>query len=292
MGYPEGIGVVDLMIGFPDTREGMIVERHRGKLKDSDSQAMTKHPAEYMFKDVPAPVAPDEDPVAVTLAEMDMYGVEIGLVSLGQGEVAERALRDYPHRFAASVHADPNDIGGSVRAIRAAHEEWGIKAVTSFPAGAQIAIGDRRHYPIYQTCVDLDVPIILNTGIAGPRFPSAHLQDPVQLDLVCYEFPGLKVVMCHGAEPWEAVAVKLMLKYPGLHYMPSAFVPKYYPKAIIDFANTRGADKVLYAGYYPMGLTLERIFRELPDVPFRDDVWPKFLRENAIRVFRLGGSNG
>jgi hypothetical protein len=36
-----------------------------------------------------------------------------------------------------------------------------------------------------------------------------------------------------------------------------------------------------------MGLSLDRIFSELPDVPFRDEVWPKFLRENAIRVFKL-----
>ena len=43
----------------------------------------------------------------------------------------------------------------------------------------------------------------------------------------------------------------------------------------------------MYAGYYPMGLTLERIFNELPDVPFRDHVWPKFLRENALRLFEL-----
>jgi hypothetical protein len=35
------------------------------------------------------------------------------------------------------------------------------------------------------------------------------------------------------------------------------------------------------------GLTLERQFRDMPDVPFNDGVWPKFLRENAIRVFKL-----
>ena len=52
-------------------------------------------------------------------------------------------------------------------------------------------------------------------------------------------------------------------------------------------ASSIGADKVMYAGYYPMGLSLDRIFKELPDVPFRDHVWPKFLRENAIRVFKL-----
>jgi predicted TIM-barrel fold metal-dependent hydrolase len=39
-----------------------------------------------------------------------------------------------------------------------------------------------------------------------------------------------------------------------------------------------------------MGLSLERIFRELDSAPFRDHVWPKFLRENALRVFRLGDS--
>ena len=35
------------------------------------------------------------------------------------------------------------------------------------------------------------------------------------------------------------------------------------------------------------GLSLERIFRELPAVPLRDEVWPQFLRDNAVRVFKL-----
>ena len=81
--------------------------------------------------------------------------------------------------------------------------------------------------------------------------------------------------------------MKLMLKWPGLHYMTSAFAPKHYPKAIIDYANTRGADKIMFCGYFPAGLTLERQFEDMPKVPFRDHVWPKFLRENALRVFKI-----
>jgi uncharacterized protein len=46
----------------------------------------------------------------------------------------------------------------------------------------------------------------------------------------------------------------------------------------------------MYAGYYPMGLSLERIMSELPSVPFRDHVWPKFLYENAARILGLGGA--
>jgi hypothetical protein len=41
----------------------------------------------------------------------------------------------------------------------------------------------------------------------------------------------------------------------------------------------------MYAGYFPMGLSLERIFAELPNVPFKEEVWPKFLRDNALEVF-------
>jgi predicted TIM-barrel fold metal-dependent hydrolase len=245
-------------------------------------------PAEYMFKDVPNRLEDEEDPLEVTLAAMDKNGVEIGLIGLGNAASAG-ALQQYPERFVASLEVDPNDIGGAVRRIREAHAEHGIVAVTTFPAGCnpQVPVSDRRYYAVYQTCVDLDIPIVVNAGIAGPRVPSA-CQDVMHFDQVCYDFPDLRIVMRHGAEPWEDLAVKLMLKWPGLFYMTSAFAPKYYPKAIVDYANSRGAEKIMYAGYYPMGLSLDRIFNEMPNVPFRDHVWPLFLRENALRVFKLG----
>jgi len=283
---PTDIGVVDLMIGFP------VIDRQRNydflkpQLRDQASAKM-EFPVEYMFKGVPSGFSEDDDPVEVTLGEMDKYGVAIGLVG-AHGETARRALQEHPDRFRASLEVDPNEITKAVRRIREAHDEHGIVAVTTFPAGCypQVPVSDRRYYPIYQTCIDLDIPIISNAGIAGPRVPSA-CQDVMHFDQVCYDFPELRIVMRHGAEPWEDLAVKLMLKWPGLYYMTSAFAPKYYPKAIVDYANTRGADKVMYAGYFPMGLSLERIFSELANVPLRDEVWPKFLRENAVQVFKL-----
>ena len=83
------------------------------------------------------------------------------------------------------------------------------------------------------------------------------------LDEVCWFFPELKIVVRHGAEPWTELMVKLMLKWPNLYYSTSAFAPKHYPEDIINYANTRGADKIIYAGYYSAGLSLDRIFDEL-----------------------------
>jgi uncharacterized protein len=286
MARPKNIGVIDLMIGFPSRNARANYDYLRAQTKDAESSEM-EFLAEYMFKEVPNSLDDDDDAIETTLAAMDRNGVDIGLISMGSSQ-AQRALKDHPERFRASLEVDPNDITGTVRSIREAHLEYGIVAVSSFPAGCnpQVPVSDRRYYPIFQTCVDLDIPIILNAGIAGPRLPSA-CQDVMHFDEVCYDFPELRIVMRHGAEPWQELAVKLMLKWPGLYYMPSAFAPKYYPQAIIDYANTRGTDKIMYAGYYPMGLSLDRIFEEMDDVPFRDHVWEPFLRTNALRVFNL-----
>jgi len=286
MPFPTDVGIVDLMIGFPSAHAARRYDFLKPLLRDEGSTRMA-FPAEYLFKEVPNQLDEGKDPVEVTLAEMDKAGVAIGMVGLG-GEVTARALAEHPDRFRASLEVDPNDITTAVRSIRRAHEEHGIVAVTTFPAGCnpQVPVSDRRYYPIYQTCVDLDIPIVSNAGIAGPRVPSS-CQDVMHFDQVCYDFPELRIVMRHGAEPWEELAVKLMLKWPGLYYMTSAFAPKYYPEAVIRYANSRGADKIMYAGYYPMGLSLERIRRELPGVGFTDHVWPRFLRDNAVRVFKL-----
>lgn len=69
------------------------------------------------------------------------------------------------------------------------------------------------------------------------------------------------------------------------------FMFTYWPmtgqEAIIKFTNTRGADKIIYGGYFPAGLELTRILSEMEQVPSKDEVWPKFLRDNAAKVLGL-----
>jgi predicted TIM-barrel fold metal-dependent hydrolase len=258
--------------------------------RDKQSLEQFEFPVEYMFKDVPK-TGQQGDYIKYTLEKMDQHGIERALIGASlENETSCLALRHHPDRFLASSHADPNQgMEGVARLVRE-HEEFGTVAVGAFPCGyvPQVPINDKAFYPIYAKCVELDIPIFCCAGVPGPRIPMAP-QKVELVDEVCWFFPELKFVFRHGCEPWTDLAVKLMLKWPNLYYSTSAFAPKHYPRAIVDYANTRGADKILYAGYFPMGLSLERIFRELPEVPFRDHVWPKFLRENALRVFDLDG---
>jgi uncharacterized protein len=288
MAGPVGLPVIDTMVGFP--HEGAAqYDFIRKQTKDRESKEAFEFPVEYMFKDVPQGLSTD-DPVSLVLRQMDRFGIEKAMIGVGE-DSAQRALKTFPDRFVASgAVADPNDVMGSVNAIRREHEEFGIRATSVFPAGTfpQVPIDDPKMYPIYATCVELGIPIFVCAGIPGPRIPFAP-QEVSRIDIVMFDFPDLVFVTRHGCEPWEDLAVKLMLKWPNLYYSTSAFAPKYYPKAIIDYANSRGADKVLYAGYFPMGLSLERIFSELPKVPLKDEVWPKFLYGNAARILGLEG---
>jgi predicted TIM-barrel fold metal-dependent hydrolase len=287
MTFPTEPRAFDTMLGVPSNRASW--QKDFGTLvRDSGSDKLS-HPAGYMFNDLPE-VDESREFDQYMIGEMDKWGVAGGLipVSFAPDDLGADAVRKHPDRLHGSFHIDPNKGMEDIRALKRAVTELGAIAASCFPSGTQpqIPINGKQMYPFYAACVELDIPMFINAGVPGPRFPMM-VQHVEHLDEVCYDFPELTIVMRHGAEPWDALAVKLMLKWPGLYYSTSAFAPKHYPESIIRYANSRGADKVLYAGYFPMGLSLERIFTELPRVPLKDEVWPKFLHENARRILKL-----
>jgi uncharacterized protein len=285
MGMPTDIGIIDTMIGFP-AEDFKMYDFIRAQLKDPS--AKFDFPVEYMFTNVPKELyGSSKDPISVTLHEMDRFGVEIGLIGAG-GEVGTKALKDHPDRFIAIGNVDPNRGMDGIRDMVRQYETYGVRAFGAFNAGynPQVGIGDALMYPIYAKCVELGLPIFACAGVPGPRFPMWP-QEVRLIDQVMYDFPELVFVTRHGCEPWEDLAIKLMLKWPNLYYSTSAFAPKHYPEAIIRYANTRGVDRIIYAGYFPMGLSLERIMTDMKSVPFKDNVWRKFLRDNARKVLKL-----
>ena len=288
MPMPTDIAAIDLMLNIPEQDQTSWYSFLEPLLMDEESRQGFKMPAQYMFRNIPD-ITAEDDYIAACVREMDRFNVERAMLGIHDESVLNKeAVTRFPDRFFGSLPVNPNRGMDEVRTVVRYHKEWNIKAVTAFPAGLcpQVPINDKKWYPIYAKCVELDLPFVCTVGVPGPRVPMA-CQKVELIDEVCWFFPELKFVMRHGGEPWDELAVKLMLKYPNLYYSTSAFAPRHYPQSIIDYANTRGAKKIMYAGYFPMGLSLERIFSDMKDVPFKDEVWPLFLRENARRVFQL-----
>ena len=239
MGYPKDIRIIETFVGMPMRDRREVYKFLAPHLRDDSSKEM-RFPAQYMFKDVPHDADDNIDPVALLVDNLDRYNIETAMLGFNdQNPDCVRALEEHPDRFVTCIEIDPNDTMAAIGKIREAVARFPVRAVSTFPAGYRVPLDDKKMYPIYATCVELDLPIFVCVGIPGPRIPFAP-QHVELIDEVMYDFPDLTFVMRHGAQPWTELAMKLMLKWPNLYYSTSAFAPKHYDKVILDYANTRG----------------------------------------------------
>lgn len=227
---------------------------------------------------------------AELLEQMDASSIERAILTVRADRPSKEVLalaEQHPHRFAVSAIVDPRLGMKAVRDVDALARQHPLKLARVIPSMLSLPPDDRVYYPLYARCVDLGLPISVNTGIPGPRLPG-RCQDPMNLDEVCLFFPELTVIMAHGADPWWAVAIRLMLKYSNLYLMTSAYAPRYLPAELIQYMNTRGRDKVMFATDFPF-LPFERCVAEAHALDLRDGVLEQFLHANAARVL-LGQS--
>jgi predicted TIM-barrel fold metal-dependent hydrolase len=161
----------------------------------------------------------------------------------------------------------------------------------SFWGDGQYDAGNAVYYPLYTKCCELELPLCLNTGLPGPPIPG-EAQNPIHLDRVCVRFPELRLCMIHGADPWWEIAIRLMIKYPNLHLMTSAWAPKYLPESLLHFMRTRGKKKVIFASDAPV-LSITRTLGEARRLDLPPAVLDDYLYGNAQRFFfdRRFGNN-
>lgn len=239
------------------------------------------------------------------MAEMDQAGVEKGIltaycfdypeyptVRVPSGEEVIELAERYPQRFIAaagfnSVRALRN-AQGVMRAVRTL-ERWvksgRLRALKVVPFATQVPFNDKVLYPLYAKCVELNLPVTINVGIAGPLFGSVTCQDPKYLEEICLDFPELKIVGAHMGHPWEPVLIRLMEKFQNLYLMTSAYSPKYLAPELVQYMNTRGSHKVMFSADWPLA-GFERFIEQAQAVPFRsEEIRRRYLRENALAVF-------
>jgi len=228
--------------------------------------------------------------VAELTEAMDRAGMEKAVLTTNAENPSPHVLsfpKADPERFVLSVQVDPRRGMRAIRELEsvARDEPVVLARAVPFMVGG-IPPDDRIYYPVYAKCIELGLPIAVNTGLPGPPVPG-KCQDPMYLDEVCYFFPELTIVMAHGADPWWSVAIRLMLKYRNLYLQTSAYAPRYFPPELIHFMNTRGQDKILFASDHPV-LSFERCIQEAQQLDLREGVLDKFLYANADRLFFSG----
>ena len=243
------------------------------------------------FEPAPSATAKSMD---LLLAEMDGAGVTTGLLparlSQRLGSVSNEdvvaVVSRYPGRFVGAGAVDPSDRRRAQATIESCVRS-GLRAINFEPGSyAQpLHVDDRRLYPLYATCEDLDVPAVIMAGVsAGPALSST---DPVGVDRVAADFPSLRIVVSHGAWPWVHQILHVAYRRPNVYLSPDQYLANMPGmRDYVDAINGFLADRFIYGSSYPF-LPVDACLAWFRSLPIRADVLPRVLHDNGAALLGL-----
>ena len=235
-----------------------------------------------------------EVPADALLGHLDEAGVRRALVCawcgpqgwlISHDEVASLCA-SHPDRFVGVASANLFEPMAAVRELRRCVKSRGFKALRVVPWLWGLPPDDRRYYPLYAECCELEIPFLTQIGHTGPLLTSEPGRPIPYLEHVLLEFPELVVVGGHVGFPWMNEVLSLAYKFPTFHVDTSAYAAKRYPRELVDYLREHGARRVLFGSNYPM-LTPRQAMDGLDALNLAPDVLAAFLHDNAVRVFKL-----
>jgi len=242
------------------------------------------------------------DPAGFLLALMDGAGVDMALLTAEDAEttagmkvpndkVAE-FVQQNPKRFMGMAAVDPHKGMAAVRELERAVKELDMKCLCLEPWLHKLRSNDKRYYPIYAKCVELDVPVWIHTSINYVPQLTMDFGRPIYLDEVAGHFPELKIIAGHGGWPWVNEMMAFLWRHPNAHMDISAIRPKYLGlpgtgwETLLQYGNSLLQDKVLFGTAWPAQQFKESI-EELKKLPIKKEVLAKWLGGNAKRLLKL-----
>jgi hypothetical protein len=215
-----------------------------------------------------------------------------GQMTLSNEEIAEAAAQ-HPDVIIPFGSIDPARGVAGIRAARRLVTEHGVRGFKFHPSFQAFEPNDRRHYPLYQELQDLGVPALFHTGqtgigsgLPGGRGIKLRYSDPMLLDDVAADFPGLTIIMAHPSVPWQDAAISVAQHKANVYIDLSGWSPKYFPPQLVRAANSQLKTKVLFGSDYPL-LRPERWIKDFEQLEIRDEVKPLIMKQNAITALGL-----
>jgi predicted TIM-barrel fold metal-dependent hydrolase len=201
-------------------------------------------------------------------------------------------VKDHPDRLLGTAGVDPHKGHAAALELEQAVREFGFKAANFNPFELGLRANDKKFYPLYAKCVELDIPVLLHTSFNLTRTMSLDFGRPLYLDDVARDFPELKIVAVHGGWPWVLEMIAICWKYPNVFIEISGTMPKYImtPNSgwdpLLVYGNGLLQDRILWGSNWPMiepGASIQWIRK----FPLKEEVKRKWLGDNAAALLRV-----
>jgi len=272
-------------------------ERNEGEAQDPVTAEVLEAAARYFGGSPPQPTAGE---VADYYRERNMLAVlftvddeaGMGRRRLGNEEVL-RAARENPDVLIPFGSVDPHKGKLGVREIEGLIEA-GVRGFKFHPNTQAFWPNDRDHYALYEPIADAGLIALFHSGTTGigagmPGGGGVRLKysNPMCVDDVAADFPGLRIILAHPSFPWQDQALAIAVHKPNVYIDLSGWSPKYFPENLIRYTNSQLRHKMLFGSDYPL-ITPDRWLADFERLPIKDEVRPLVLKHNAARLLGLG----
>ena len=232
-----------------------------------------------------------EAQIALVLFTVDCESA-LGAKRVSNYEVAEQAAKNDDICIAfASI--DPHKGKYGAREARDLIENHGVKGFKFHGIAQNAHPADRMAYPIYEVIAEYGLPAIfhtghsgMGTGMRGGGGMRLKYGQPILIDDVAVDFPDMKIILAHPSWPWVDQSLSMALHKDNVFIDLSGWSPKYFPKQVIQYANTQLKHKMLFGSDFPL-IHPDKWIDAAQEVGFREEVMPGILKDNAARVLGL-----
>jgi len=222
--------------------------------------------------------------VSVCATKMWSYYYHRDFILNSPIEPIAEAVKRSGGRIMGAASYDPFRITDSLKTVEHAVREHGFNYVWFHPLSYGLPPNDRRFYPLYAKCVELDVAVGFQVGHSAEVLPS-DCGRPMLADDVAIEFPELRINLSHTGWPWVDEWCSMLWRHPNVYGDISSYFPKSLDERLIRFMDSgRGRDKVLFG---TNGLGLKRCKEEFLQLSIGENTKRKVLYDNARRFLKL-----
>ena len=215
-----------------------------------------------------------------------------GIKRISNEEIAEAAAANSDIMIAfASI--DPHKSKFGALEARRLIEDYGVKGFKFHPPMQNFHPYDRMAWPIYEVIAEYGLPAIfhtghsgMGTGMKGGGGIRLKYGQPMLVDDVAVDFSDMKIILAHPSWPWTDESLSMALHKENVFIDLSGWSPKYFPKQVIQYANTQLKHKMLFGSDFPL-ITPDKWIEAAKDVGFRDEVMPLILKDNAAKLLKL-----
>ena len=188
---------------------------------------------------------------------------------------------------------DPHRGMEGVREAKRLIAEGLVRGLKLHPPVQQFSPDDKMVYPLYEVFAEARLPVLFHTGHSGigtgmPGGGGVRLKygNPMPIDDVAVDFPEMPIILAHPSFPWQDEAISIWLHKPTVYIDLSGWSPKYFSPTLVQYANSRLKEKVLFGSDYPF-ITPDRWIADFEKLEIRSEVRPLILKENAVKLLAL-----